>query len=203
MHSTARVATLSVLIAATLAGTACRRQQPEPEPVPQPTVNQDSIAAAERARADSIARAQAEAARADSIARAQADAARRAEEARAALTAAVYFDFDSDQLSDQARATLDSKLAVLSANQSVRVRIAGHADERGSDEYNLALGQRRAATAKRYLTERGVSADRIEVTSFGEERPAVEGSDESAWSQNRRDEFEITAGGDQIVPPGA
>ncbi|HEU4565946.1 MAG TPA: peptidoglycan-associated lipoprotein Pal [Gemmatimonadaceae bacterium] len=189
-----------IVVAATVAGTACRRQ-PAPEPAPTPTVNQDSIDAAARARADSIARA--DAARRDSLARAEAEraAAARAAEARNALTAAVYFDFDSEALSDQARATLDSKLAVLNANTSVRIRISGHADERGSDEYNLALGQRRAASAKRYLTERGIAADRIEVTSFGEERPAVEGHDESAWSQNRRDEFEITAGGEQIAAP--
>ena len=206
MTHSARVASLSVLIAAVVAGTAGRRQQAEPAPAPAPTINQDSIAAAERARADSIARAQADAARRDSLARAQAEAdamAARATEARNALTAAIYFDFDSDGLSDQARAALDAKIPVLNANPNVRVRISGHADERGSDEYNLALGQRRAAAAKRYLTERGVGADRIEVTSFGEERPAVQGSDESAWSQNRRDEFELTAGGDQIVPAGA
>jgi peptidoglycan-associated lipoprotein len=83
----------------------------------------------------------------------------------------------------------------MTGNPSVRIRIAGHTDERGSDEYNLALGQRRAAAAKRYLTERGVEGARIDVISYGEERPAVQGGDESAWQQNRRAEFEIVAGG--------
>ena len=87
------------------------------------------------------------------------------------------------------------------ANAGMRIRIAGHTDERGSDEYNLALGQRRAAAAKRYLIAQGIDEARIDVVSFGEERPMVEGSDESAWSQNRRDEFEIVVGGDAIRVP--
>jgi len=84
----------------------------------------------------------------------------------------------------------------------VAIRISGHADERGSSEYNLALGQRRAAAAKRYLVERGVAESRVETTSFGEERPACTSADESCYAQNRRDEFEITAGGPNLVRPG-
>src|SRR6185312_14892320 len=97
-----------------------------------------------------------------------------------------------------ARATLDAKIAALSANPDVKLRVAGNTDDRGSDEYNLALGQRRAASAKRYLTDHGITADRIDVISYGEERPVATGEDEAAWSQNRRDEFEITAGGDNL-----
>ena len=122
-------------------------------------------------------------------------------ELRNTIMAPIYFDFDSDALSADATAGLDMKLRILNANSALTLRIAGHADERGSDEYNLALGQRRAASAKRYLTDRGIAGDRIEIISFGEERPAVQGADESAWSQNRRDEFEITGGGDQLQPP--
>jgi peptidoglycan-associated lipoprotein len=81
------------------------------------------------------------------------------------------------------------------------VRIAGHCDDRGSDEYNIALGRRRSEAAKRYLTDRGIDAARIETTTFGRERPAVQGSGEEAWSKNRRDEFEIIAGGDQLRTP--
>lgn len=191
-------------ILVTLAVGACRKK---PAPPPAPAINQDSVAAAERALADSVGRA--EAARRDSLARAAAAAsadsaarvAARVAEIRSTLTAPVYFDYDSDGLSDDTRAALDSKLPILNANPSVHLRITGHADERGSDEYNLALGQRRAAAAKRYLTQRGVSEDRIVINSLGEESPAMEGSDESAWSQNRRDEFEITAGGDRLTPP--
>ncbi|MFN2400355.1 MAG: peptidoglycan-associated lipoprotein Pal [Gemmatimonadaceae bacterium] len=195
------VPTLALLVAVLA---ACPKKQPPPPP-PAPAVNQDSIDLA-RAREDSVARA--EAARRDSVARAQADADRiRAEResalaaVRGTLTEAIYFELDSDALNDAARGTLDGKLAILNANSGVRLRISGHADERGSDEYNLALGQRRAAAAKRYLTQRGISDDRIEIVSFGEERPAAEGGDEAAWSQNRRDEFEIVSGGDQLTPP--
>jgi peptidoglycan-associated lipoprotein len=189
-----------------MVGSACRRD-PEPVLPPAPAVNQDSIDAANRAAAEAAAREQA---RQDSINRARLaeEEARRAAEARIAelrntLMAPVYFDFDSDALSADATAGLDMKLRVLNANSGVTLRIAGHADERGSDEYNLALGQRRAASAKRYLTQRGIADDRIEIISFGEERPAVQGMDESAYSQNRRDEFEITGGGDTLQPPGA
>jgi len=90
---------------------------------------------------------------------------------------------------------------VLAANSGVKLRIAGHADDRGSDEYNLALGNRRAAAAKRYLENKGIDASRMEVVSYGEERPLNPGADESAYAQNRRDEFEITAGGDNLVAP--
>ena len=82
----------------------------------------------------------------------------------------------------------------------MRIRIAGNCDARGSDEYNLALGQRRAAAAKRYLSDHGVDASRIDIISYGRERPAVEGDTEDAYAKNRRDEFEITAGADNIKP---
>lgn len=197
--------TLLVAVVVAAAASACRR--PPPPPVtPSPAVNQDSIDAAERARREAMERA--EAARRDSIERANAareDADRRAREAmegvRSALTAAIYFEYDSDALGEAARSALDQKLAILQSNSGVRLRIAGHADERGSDEYNLALGQRRAAAAKRYLTQRGIPETRIEIVSFGEERPAASGGDDSAMAQNRRDEFEITAGGDALRAP--
>ncbi|HYV97156.1 MAG TPA: peptidoglycan-associated lipoprotein Pal [Gemmatimonadaceae bacterium] len=116
----------------------------------------------------------------------------------ATITATIYFDYDKSDLRDDARSTLDSKVPVLRANPAVRIKIAGHTDERGSAEYNIALGQRRAAAAQRYLTGLGIDAGRIEIVSFGEERPARMGEGEEAWSKNRRDEFEVTAGADQI-----
>ncbi len=198
MIRTSPLAVLTVVVAATLAG--CHKTPPPPPPAPVPQVNQDSIDAA---RADSMRRARA----ADSAARArEAEEAARQErerriaEMRNALAAQVYFEYDSDQLSAQAQSTLDAKLAILNANQGVRLRIAGNADERGSDEYNLALGQRRAAAAKRYLTQHGIADDRLEVVSYGEERPVCQQSDESCYQQNRRDEFEIIAGGDTLSP---
>ena len=204
MHRFARLAPLATIAAvAVLTAAACRR--PEPAPI-QPVVNQDSIdaarradsvAAAERARRDSIAAA--ERARADSIARETERRNRMMAEARNTLMSAIYFDLDQSTLSEQARQTLDAKLPLLNANPSLRLRVIGHPDERGSDEYNHALGQRRAAAAKRYLTDRGIAGDRIEVVSRGEEMGVCAASDESCWSQNRRDEFEITAGGETIT----
>ncbi len=117
---------------------------------------------------------------------------------RARLLETIYFEYDADELRDDAKSNLDSKLSVLNANPAVKIRIAGHCDERGSDEYNIALGRRRSEAAKRYLTDRGIDASRIETASFGRERPAVQGTSEEAWSRNRRDEFEIIAGGDQL-----
>ncbi len=129
-------------------------------------------------------------------------AVRRAiEAARSALLQTIYFDYDSDELRADSRATLDDKLRVLNANPSARLRIEGHTDERGSDEYNLALGRRRADQAKRYLTDRGLDASRIETMSFGREKPAASGSSEEAWAQNRRGEFQIIAGGAELRAP--
>ena len=124
------------------------------------------------------------------------EAARAAAELRNALLAPVYFEFDQSDLSDQTRASLEQKATLMRQRPELAVRILGHTDNRGSDEYNLALGQRRAAVVKRYLMERGIAESRMELVSYGEERPASEGEDESARSQNRRAEFEITAGGD-------
>lgn len=196
-----RLAAPAILVlSASLA--ACPKKPAPATPVP--AVNEDSLAR-ERARQDSIARA--EQARRDSLARLQAmtDSARLAREraveaARAALTAPVYFAYDQSDLSADARAILDAKLPVLRASAAVRLRIAGHTDSRGSDEYNLALGQRRAAAAKRYLTQQGIDESRLEVASYGEEQPVAQGEDESAWSQNRRDEFEVIAGGESLAP---
>ena len=196
-----RTAPLLVLSAAVL--TACPRRKP-PAPAPAPAVNQDSIdaaartrdslAALDKARQDSLAAL--EKARQDSIANAQGAITA----ARNAITAPIHFDYDRSELTSDAQATLDAKLPVLNANPALRIRVAGNTDSRGSDEYNLALGQRRAASAKRYLTQHGIDAGRIDVISYGEERPIAQGEDETAWSQNRRDEFEIVAGGDALVP---
>jgi peptidoglycan-associated lipoprotein len=121
--------------------------------------------------------------------------------AREIVLTPVYFEYDADELREDARASLDEKLKVMNANPSLRLRISGHCDDRGSDEYNIALGRRRAEIAKRYLTDRGIDASRIETTTFGRERPAMQGSGEDVWAKNRRDEFEITAGGDGLRLP--
>jgi peptidoglycan-associated lipoprotein len=114
--------------------------------------------------------------------------------ARAALVRQIYFDFDSAALRSDQRAAAEAKVPVLTANPRVRIRVDGNADERGSAEYNIALGMRRAAEMKRFLTERGIDGSRIETVSFGEERPVCTTHDESCWAQNRRDDFRITGG---------
>lgn len=113
----------------------------------------------------------------------------------------IHFDYDQDAIKPEDVPVLDSKAAILKANPAVRIRISGHADDRGSDEYNLVLGNKRALAAKRYLESKGVAGGRIEVTSFGEERPVDPAANESAWAKNRRAEFEILAGGDRLVQP--
>lgn len=103
----------------------------------------------------------------------------------------VHFDFDMSEIRSEAAALLDRKVDVMRGYQEVRLLIEGHADERGSSEYNLALGQRRSFAVRDYMVERGIAASRLETTSFGEERPLVSGSNESAWGQNRRAEFVV------------
>lgn len=119
------------------------------------------------------------------------------------LTLPVYFGYDQFSLESEAQALLRRKADVLRANEEVRVRIQGHADERGSIEYNLALGMRRATAARDFLTNFGLQASRFEVISFGEERPADTGTTEAAYARNRRAEFELTAGRDAIRPPNS
>ncbi|OOR92956.1 peptidoglycan-associated lipoprotein [Moraxella caviae] len=109
--------------------------------------------------------------------------------AAANLQGVVRFGFDSDAISAQAAAILDEQVAFLQANPSARVLVAGHTDERGSREYNISLGERRAAAVRSYLTQKGVNTANIEIVSFGEERPVAAGSTEEAWSQNRRAEL--------------
>jgi peptidoglycan-associated lipoprotein len=101
----------------------------------------------------------------------------------------IYFDFDSSALSADARSGLKTNADYLKSNSSVAVVIEGNTDERGSAEYNLALGKRRAEAAYKYLVDSGIPAARLSTVSFGEEKPAVEGHNELAWSKNRRDDF--------------
>lgn len=207
MTVTTRVLPVVLTLFAVGALGACRGAGTPPAPVEDTAAirraREDSIAA-ENARRDAAAAEARRRAVQDSIDRVRAneEAMRRdSEMLRSTVTAVINFDFDKSDLRDDAKANLDAKIPVLLTNSSVTLRISGHADERGSSEYNLALGQRRAAAAKRYLVERGVAESRIETTSFGEERPICTDSNEGCWSQNRRDEFEITAGGPTLTRP--
>lgn len=104
----------------------------------------------------------------------------------------IYFDFDSSTLSDTARQTLTKNSALLKQNPRTRIVVEGHCDERGSDEYNLALGERRAQAAVHYLKTLGVQADRLSTISYGKEKPADPGHNDTAWAKNRRDEFVVS-----------
>jgi peptidoglycan-associated lipoprotein len=184
---------------------ACHKSPPPAAaPTPVARVNQDSINRANAVR-DSIARADAArrlaAARADSIRRANEARAAELTGARAVLTQAIHFDFDASDILVADKPVLDRKAGVLGANKPIRIRIEGNTDERGSDEYNLALGMRRAAAAKLYLTQRGIDAARIETVSYGEERPVCQEHDESCWAKNRRAEFAVLAGDVTTIVP--
>jgi len=104
----------------------------------------------------------------------------------------VFFDFDKFQIRDDQKAALDDNVAWLKTNSRVKISIEGHCDERGTPEYNLALGERRAKTVKDYLVAAGIAADRMVTVSYGEERAFVLGHDENAWKWNRRGHFVIT-----------
>ena len=168
----------------------------DPPPPPAPTgptaeeleqMRQDSIRAAREAE---------EARRAAAEAERRAEAARQAaiREAREQLEMMIFFEFDSSEITEASEEILRAKLPILRESPTVTLRLEGHADERGSNEYNLALGSRRAQSAMDWLTSFGIAANRLSTTSFGEERPLVNRSDEEAWARNRRVAFVITGG---------
>ncbi|HEV2853618.1 MAG TPA: peptidoglycan-associated lipoprotein Pal [Thermoanaerobaculia bacterium] len=111
---------------------------------------------------------------------------------RRGFSADIYFDYDESTLSDDTRDKLSRNADLLKGNPQFSVTIEGHADSRGTSEYNLALGERRANAVKDYLTSLGVGGDRLRTLSYGEERPACNTDEESCWSQNRRAHMVIT-----------
>jgi peptidoglycan-associated lipoprotein len=187
------------VFAATLLVGACGGDPPPPPPPPGP--DQDSL----QRYNDSVAAAEAERRRLaeEEAARraAEAERQRRIREARATLEEMVFFEYDQSALTPQAESALRQKVEILRASPQVQLRIEGHADERGSTEYNLALGNRRAESVRQFLTGFGLGQNRFEIVSFGEGRPLQQGSNEAAWARNRRAQFVITAGADAINPP--
>lgn len=185
------------MVSALILVAACGKKE-QPAMIPTPVATGGSTATSggtDRARADSLA-----------AAKAAADAeARRLETIRAELVnelaVTVHFDYDQYSIRLVDEALLTRKAAILRANPNLRIRVVGHADERGSDEYNLALGMRRAVAAKDFLSRVGVEAGRIETASLGEEVPVDIGSNETAWAANRRAEFDVVAGGQMLVAP--
>jgi peptidoglycan-associated lipoprotein len=106
--------------------------------------------------------------------------------------APIYFGFDDYTLSPEAQSTLTAMAEALKANKSAVVQIEGHCDERGTVEYNLALGERRAQSVKNFMAQLGVEGARLSTISYGEEKPVVQGHTEEAWAKNRRAEFVVT-----------
>jgi peptidoglycan-associated lipoprotein len=207
----------AVLAALALGTAACGGQQPPPAPPPTveqaPQPNADSLAAARAAQREAEASricAEAESAMAagnydrarDLYQRAMSEysgtecantAATMVQklDAISVIRERVHFEFDRSRITDEAAAKLKEKATVLQRYPNVLITIEGNCDERGSLEYNQALGQRRAESAKRYLENLGIAANRMNTISYGEERPIATGSNETAWAMNRRDEFVI------------
>ncbi|HYW08609.1 MAG TPA: OmpA family protein [Longimicrobium sp.] len=184
---------------------ACRKRTP---PGPAPVDSAASQPAADPAtRADSIRlagerREAEERARADREARATRDRDAALAPVREALTEIVFFQYDSDEIAGEAETRLRAKAEILRANPTVRLRIEGHADQRGSTEYNLALGQRRAEAVRAWLSEYGIDASRFTALTYGKERPLDDDEDEPALARNRRAEF-VVVGGELTTAPGA
>ncbi len=187
-------------MAAVLFVGACKK---EPPPPPEPTGPSAEELEAQRI-ADSIAEA-------ERIRREAELAAQREREAREAAIAAarttllerIHFDYDMAEIRPDAERVLRDKLAILRNSPNVQLRIEGHCDERGSNEYNDALGNRRAQAVVDFFAGFGLDASRFAIVSFGEDRPLANRSDEDAWALNRRAEFIITAGENDINPGGA
>ena len=190
IHKNVILTAVVLLVAAGLG--ACRKK---PEAAPSPTITAVSDDATAQRRADSLA-AESARRRADSLATARSGSATDADVQRVqtvlrqSLTQRIYFDYDRDVLRDDARTVLDAKAAVLVANPAVTLVVTGHTDEQGTAEYNLALGQRRAAQVKRYLVSKGVQEGRLSVQSLGDSQPLSTGTDAGSYEQNRRAEFE-------------
>ncbi len=173
------------LLALIMAG--CGGSPPPPEPEPEPQVQPErparDLEAERRAREEEERRR-----------REEEERRRAAERTRVMSIVAerVHFDFDKSDIRPDAEPVLQRKVSVLREYPGIKLRIEGHCDERGSNEYNLALGQRRAESVRRYLMSYGLDAGRFQMISYGEERPLVNAQNEQAWSQNRRDEFVVT-----------
>ena len=184
-----------VVVALSLAAGACGRKPPPPAPEPASNGSSVDRDAEERARREAAERARLEAeerARAEAEERARVAAALTA--ARTTLAEMVFFDYDEARIKPEAQTILDAKVRILRQYPEARIRIEGHCDERGSNEYNDALGSRRALSVQSYLAGAGIAAGRMEIISFGEDRPMASGQNEAAWSRNRRAEFRILAG---------
>lgn len=171
---------------------SCAKKQAEPgdETRREQKISETEAAEAEKQRKEAQKEAEIDEQELEARKRAEAKDQQEAEEAGDQfLSEKVYFEFDDSSLTDEAREVLQSKVKWLRQNPDECVIIEGHCDERGTDEYNLALGSRRAESVKDFLVKAGIDPSILSTISYGEERPAAEGSNEEAWAQNRRVEF--------------
>jgi len=175
---------------------SCAKKQVVQQPVVDTAAIERERLAKEAAEKERLAR---EAAEKERLAREAAEKERLAREAAEKLrqeisafeSQNIYFDYDKSELKPEIQDILTKKAAFLQANPDYNVSIAGNCDERGTSEYNLALGERRATAASKFISALGVSENRISTISYGEERPVDTGHNEAAWEKNRRDEFKL------------
>ncbi|MCF8106321.1 MAG: peptidoglycan-associated lipoprotein Pal [Desulfohalobiaceae bacterium] len=185
---------LGMVLAALVLGSGCAKKQVDSQPSDlqaETAGEQAGETAMEREAAEEEALSEAEEYRLRQAEAAQREAEAE-EESREAMREIIYFAFDSYELSPEAREALKEKAEVLENNPGIDLLIEGHCDERGTEEYNLALGERRARAAYEYLVLLGISPDRLSIISFGEEKPLDPGHTEEAWDKNRRAQFRIT-----------
>ncbi len=171
----------------TFAISACGSSQPPPEPEPEPEP------VAQEEPDDSAAREAEERRRREAEERRRAEAER--QRVMEVLAERVHFEFDKSDIRGDAEPVLQRKITVLREYSDIEIRIAGNCDERGSVEYNLALGQRRAEAVRRYMMSYGLAPSRFTTISYGEERPLDTAHSERAWQRNRRADFSVTDAG--------
>lgn len=176
---------LVILSLASLSLAGCKKREPAPGPT-RPAVNVEST--------DADARTAEETRRRDEERRRGEDAARERGRVRAALSEVVFFEYDSFEISPESESRLRAKAEILRENPSVRIRVEGHADQRGSTEYNLVLGQKRAEAVRDFLVGYGISDARVATLSYGKEQPLEYEEGEAAWARNRRAEFIVLGG---------
>lgn len=174
---------LVMILPAMIFTVSCTKKMVQTEQVPtiQPEVSEASDRSTEESEQD----------RQPQEDRLRAQAAAREVVAAAFVNENIHFAFDSSLLSDQAQRILNSKADYLRTNLDVIVTVEGHCDERGTDAYNIALGERRAESVKNFLVDLGISANRLNTISYGEERPIAIGQNEASWAKNRRAQFTI------------
>jgi peptidoglycan-associated lipoprotein len=184
---------LVMILPAMIFTTSCAKKKMQTESVStiQPEIQKapdSSAEEAEQARLIEEERLREERLREERL---RAEVAAREAAGKAFVTENIHFDFNSSILSEQAQRTLNSKADYLRNNSGVKVTVEGHCDERGTESYNISLGQKRASNVKKYLVNLGINTNRLATISYGEERPIAIGKNETSWAKNRRAQFVI------------